>query len=389
MSNTPLMSPASKESLLLSPPMSPTVSGATAERSRLPLRMPTGSFRSATRAPLLLILGGAATLLVTILALSNGTLSAESALINRVGYGQQSRACYPYHEPGTMRVDDSGKYLHSYTSLSGACPAKNDLLPLLVNGFPPAKFHDKTILLLGDSVDMGLLAFFMNLPGAKLDMMPINPNLVDPKPDTPRTNRVYFEKFNLTIGHYFFHGLDENNDWNNSSMIAGAGRWRERFEAMSDLWSGSKPDLIITQSGLWDLARYQLKFITPSDHDETSYAGLQGRFLSDWQASARDFIHQVQTLFPHTPIFWRLLHQAVKQHSWQGAKANGVHPLRVEQLRQLQLSVVGPMQIPTIPLDLAINHQADVMGDAFHPSELGYSVYAELVLAALDAVLRE
>lgn len=381
------MSPAHKESLLLSPPSSPRPFQQP-RRPSLGVRMPSSPFRSLPKTPLVVISGAIVTILTTLLILTHETIGITGArIIDRYSAPPPAK-CYPYHQPGSMLVDYSDKRLHSYTSYSGECPAKNDLLSRLMNGYPPHKFHDKTVLLLGDSVDMGLLAYFMRLPGAKLDMLPINPDLVDPSPKTPRTNRVYFEKFNLTIGHYFFHGLDENNDWSNSSMIAGAGRWRERFEAMSELWSWTKPDMIITQFGLWDLARYQLPAITPSDHNLTlSYAGLQGRFVSDWRVSAHDYLEQVRELFPGTPIFWRTIHQAVKPHSWQGAKANGVHPLRVEQMRQLQLSVVNNMNIPVLPLDLAINGQADIMGDAFHPSDNGYSVYADMALAALDTIL--
>lgn len=381
MSVSPLLGPADKTFSTHSGRMFGTASPSHRSRGPIP------GFRSLTPALLSLAVGGIATILLAAYNFTGNNFDVATPFGSASQTGRHLRKCYPYHEPGQMLVDYSDQRKHTYVSYSGACPATNNLLSRLTHGHPPRHFQDKTILLLGDSVDAGLQRFFSGLPGGKFDLLPINPDVVDPPADFPRTDRVYFEAYNLTVGLYWFNGLDENDDWGDTEMIVGSGMWRDHFDKVALTWSGFKPDLIVSQFGLWDLARYQLKKITPSDHVENGYPGLQGRFVSDWRRSAVDFLEQLQEVFPHSSVLWRPVHHASTKHFWQGALVDGMNPLRVEQFRQLQVSVANEMKVPILPLDAMINFQADMFLDAFHPGETGNTIYAELVLAALDSVV--
>lgn len=348
-------------------------------------RRSIGSLRTLAPAVVFLAVGGLTTILFAIYNFGGESFNAIPPFGTTNRQGRHLRKCYPYHEPGQMLLDDSGKHQHTYVSYNGACAATNTLVPRLIHGHPPHHFHDKTILLLGDSVESGLWHYFMGMPGGRSEPLPISSAVIDPPPDYPRADRVYFEAYNLTIGFYWFNGLDENDDWLDTKMIPGSGMWRNHFDRMARIWRGYSPDLIVTQFGLWDLARYQLEKITPSDHVENGYPGLQGRFISDWRRSAIDYLEQLQEAFPQSPTFWRPVHHASRRQYWQAAKVDGMNPFRVQQFRQLQLSVANGMKIPILPLDAMINFQANLFVDAVHPGEVGNAIYAEMVLAALDS----
>lgn len=291
--------------------------------------------------------------------------------------------CYPYHEPGIMTINYTNVPRSEYTSFTPQCSAKNDLLSGLINGTAAGSLHNRHILLLGDSVDRGLADFFATLPGAA-SLSAVNPlEMTDLRAKQALSRTYTFPAINLTISNFFFYGLDERGWWNNS-IFQGPWVWQDRFDIMATSWKGRKPDLIVAQSGVWDLSSYQFPQETPSDHTDAYTLGLQPPFRSVWLDRAARYIERIRTTFPDSQLYWRTIHLAGAANHYHGAMVNGLNPMRVVEMRNLQVAVTARVGVPVIPLHKLVDYQDGVMTDDVHLSPMGCALYAEMVLSALD-----
>lgn len=246
------------------------------------------------------------------------------------------------------------------------------------------------MLVLGDSIDRGLVVFLGDVPGAVHDMRSMDdPDEIVPYGGGTLENglprHTSLPDLHFHISNFFLYGLDEQALWSSHPNFLPPFVLAERWKMIEANWQGREdPDIVILQAGVWDLGRYQHPAVQPSEHTDQWHIELDPTFLETWMKEARAFIDRARQVFPGSQLYWRVLHDASAPLSFFGARSNCIHPLRVEQLRQAQRKVLEDKGVPAIPLGPVLQNQPfEYRPDGLHLGPAANALYAEMLLAAL------
>lgn len=340
------------------------------------------------------------------LAIAGGCLLTLLVLLSRpetyvlepfslIGPGRNRKSsggvCYPYNEPGILRFNILEPSLTRYFTLNSTCKAHNDLYPRLKTRDEVDYLRNRTVLVLGDSIDRGLVVFLGDVPGAVHDMRSEeDPDRVVPFSGGTLENglprHTTLPDLNFHISNFFLYGLDEQALWSSHPSFLPPFILADRWKMIESNWqSRSDSDIVILQAGIWDLGRYQHPLVQPSEQTDQWRLELDPAFLEKWMDEARLFIDRARVVFPASQLYWRVLHDASAPLSFFGSRSNCIHPLRIEQLRQAQRKVIAEKGVPAIPLGPVLQNQPfEYRPDGLHLGPAANALYAEMLLAALQ-----
>ncbi|KZO90831.1 hypothetical protein CALVIDRAFT_558449 [Calocera viscosa TUFC12733] len=307
--------------------------------------------------------------------------------------------CEPYTKPGTLHLNPDQPHLTTYTPFDASCQPNNTLLQHWRDGVPVDEFRNTSVLLLGDSVDRGWVNYTCTAgkdAGAVLRMSALNDSLsTRPKNENggnPRT--CAHGALGLEVSFYHFCGLTDADIWRDKPDPCNRpGPFHERWKLFLR-WASSldkPPDIVVIQSGLWDLAAFDRNLYLTMDHD-TDLKGLTDEFIASWIGNMTDMVHRVKEAFPRTSIYYRIVHQTKKNgDTWFRPTGNyktkhgkAFRPLRVQQVQDAQKYVVEQEQLHLLPFGDLVGGQLDaVLQDAIHPNDVGNALLTKMVLEAL------
>ncbi|KAI5844095.1 hypothetical protein BZA05DRAFT_320033, partial [Tricharina praecox] len=196
----------------------------------------------------------------------------------------------------------------------------------LNTGGPIAALQNRTVLLVGDSVDRFLVDDMCHLLEGKLTIYPVS-TYASSAPDhptgaggLPRTCQISGPSGlqNLTLASYFFYGYDSLDLWRDktatwTSPANFAPRWTVFSRAYSTLFhpgslAGTRPDLVIANVGLWELARFD-RLHERAHAGSDAPVALDDGFVDAFVEGTVDFLARLRALVgPQPQIRWRQMH---------------------------------------------------------------------------------
>lgn len=194
--------------------------------------------------------------------------------------------------------------------------------------------QNRTVLMIGDhQVDTALVAHFCSLTGHTIQAVDKHHpwgnslNLVPPKHGfTPVKNKAplahycYLPEYDFLLTSVYSYGADMSDSWRGEEMYNAPGLFEDRvtdlFQPyMKDMASTShtspalplprsraEPDLIVFNSGLWDLARWARFDI---DTGVGLLENLSEERIMWWRSRMVDMLSSVRNAWRRTRIVWR------------------------------------------------------------------------------------
>jgi len=325
-------------------------------------------------------------------------------------YGQpnaQLRPCNPYSLPGILHLNMTEPWLSTYDVLGSSppCTPRNTLLSQLIDGEPVPSTRGASVLIVGDSVDRELVRFFHYAGKVRpLKPVPVLTTSEMTNSSAPLGNNanngfpkaVHYPQFDFTVRNYHFCGLDRQGIWpDKQNPCNDPAPLEPRFAALEQWYKTlpREPDLIIVQSSLWDIARFQREQYW-ADGGDAEVPGFSQEFLLEWIQEMSSFVRSLRGLVSNAPIIYRIMHEAVAtEGTWfkpAGSTKDVLGPtfseLRVHQIREAQRYVADKEGLDVLPLgDVLIGHRGWLRDD-IHPGIPGNALYAEMILEALDRI---
>lgn len=293
--------------------------------------------------------------------------------------------CDPFNEPGYFDVQNHLSVYTKYVSLNPKCKTKADhIWTRLVQNETIPELQDKTVVIIGDSVDRNLVTFLCDK--AKGTIRPTyqedhnhewNRSSGREVPHCfPRVCTLPF--YNLTIVNYFMYGLDEQGIWNDRKDIFWAPyTWRERVQmfgkTFATLGRGPAPHTLVFNSGLWDLARYDRLGMKAGDNETISY---NATIVNEYATGLGEFTQMLGEMFPSAQLVYREPHhpRIKPKGQFTGGDKPRVYRYaahKVDQFNEVARNVVartpGAQFWPIGRLTRGLRRR-DILGDDVHPS---------------------
>lgn len=184
----------------------------------------------------------------------------------------------PFLQPGILTSNAWDRSQNFWKPFNRECPPYRQYLQDVIDRDPLPFLHNKTLLMIGDSVDRNNLRFFCELVGSWDTRVTTMANLsevfvgdtalhpwnTDPKDLTrPRICRV--EEYDFEIINFFHYGLQDEETWTEKEVYTAPGVLEQRIPLLKQLFEdyGRSPDMIILASGRpfsWQADRRSLGF---------------------------------------------------------------------------------------------------------------------------------
>ncbi|GAA5939395.1 uncharacterized protein JCM15063_004510 [Sporobolomyces koalae] len=298
--------------------------------------------------------------LTFIFLLSNMVPSASNSrattLLARIRTGNKA-SCEPYSAFGTLQVDPHDADRNRWVPFDRTCQPPNFLAKLrdfALHDSPrvdPSAFswlHNKTALLIGDSISREHVENFCQLMGEESEV--VRPNhrwAAGPSPmrapvkashsierpqrlnsrgyrvvrDASRPRICYIPKLDFLLVSVFHFGLDQEDYWRESRMpqYSSPGMFEHRLvDQITPLINHiradgrrSAPDYVEITSGTWDLARWAEQDVLAQKPTEQALS--QDR-LTWYRFRVGQMMDKVRTAFPDAKAkVWRTLHYPTDQ----------------------------------------------------------------------------
>ncbi|KAH9824816.1 hypothetical protein DFH28DRAFT_6707 [Melampsora americana] len=233
--------------------------------------------------------------------------------------------------------------------------AIKSLFSEFVNGIQYEWLKDKTVILIGDSLDRNLLHFIFNdvLKNSKLTNHRFLTNQTDSRFSEPQTasHRIGIGKhnpLNFVISNWFLMGIDIESE---QEFFHPGEDQPQEFESRikkfylpllgTDLLSKT-PDLVIFNAGLWDLVYRSELAVYNSKHNSSLSKVIIGEKLTNEELLEHEqrfikFIKVLNTIFPNrkTKLVYRTM-----PHSSKDANSNAMSTKRIIQFDSFHLKLI-------------------------------------------------
>ncbi|CAH7666041.1 hypothetical protein BY996DRAFT_4575004 [Phakopsora pachyrhizi] len=273
------------------------------------------------------------------------------------GPAGRARCENPYREPGSLYRHPSDGSMTSWIPLETGClPAPNYIgmirqaqIDLMVDGTSKKFIRDpeglnflrnRTILILGDSVDRNSLQHFCQLISRPIRLTTWGGSNQTDNLDhrgLPHLCRIDELDFSAVNGfHYGMDDIDLFNDPNRHPDWHSPGKFEDRLEELISPYlrshipgSRRKPSLVVWSSGLWDVAF----FGTEDERRNSSFHSALDRGRLDWWMSrARQTITSTRHHFPDSLLVMRMMHRV----NGDSEETGWMQDVRVHQIREAQ-----------------------------------------------------
>jgi len=191
---------------------------------------------------------------------------------------------------------------------------------------PIVALQNRTVLFVGDSVDRFLVDDVCRLLQGNLVLHPVTTyaSSVSGAPTgaggLPRTCQISGPsgRQNLTLASYFFYGYDVADLWRDKKATWAPPanfppRWAAFARAYGTLFrpgslAGSRPDLVVANVGLWELARFD-RLHERAHNGVAAPTTLPAEFVDAFVEDTVDFLARVRKLVgPQAAVRWRQMH---------------------------------------------------------------------------------
>lgn len=226
---------------------------------------------------------------------------------------QSRKYCNVFQQPGYYLppVSDSMLY-HSLTDCKPMDPAPLDLLGSPENDIP--SLRNKTVLLVGDSVDRSLVEMLCKKLDGKLTITTptsFYDENIEKKDDqvSGGYSRVcYYEPYDLWFGNYFFYGFDTTDDlWLDKTTYLPPGDYKKRLKLFKQALGtlDRDVDLVTVNMGFWELARFDR---LDSQKGSEASRTLPDEQIKEYKSNLGWFKLQIDNLFHGSRIVYREMH---------------------------------------------------------------------------------
>lgn len=280
--------------------------------------------------------------------------------------------CDPFAEPGFLHYNPEVPKRARWIPFSATCEPAPDYISLFEKRDAVALsfLANRTILILGDSVDRNGLEHFATMLGLDRYSVPYHDaKLKGFEPDGWDVRGlpwvVRCDWLDLTFTNGFLYGLDDEDNFRAQPDWHAPGLAEERISKLVKVHTDQlkyPPSFISLHSGLWDLAFFGRKDRSASLSTEIS---LSHERIMWWQRRMKKVIQHVELTFPGVPLWYRKLHRVGPvggaSYDWRHAtKASEDDPnvkpetfsnfftdVRIHQIREMQQQVVVSEGIPS------------------------------------------
>jgi hypothetical protein len=247
----------------------------------------------------------------------------HSAGVSSLDSDSDTSTCNPYSGSIYLHLNNTKPLESTFASFSSCQPTQPPWLNQLIltkpiapgsigRGSPPIQeLTNKTLLLIGDSVDRFLVTDLCSLIGGVLTIHPIN-SFSLPASDEEKDNKglprsCFLESHNLTLANYFFYGYDEWDIWRDKMGTWSApGTFEKRWEELKKAYKTlpKEPEVVTVNFGLWELARFDKLKESAEDPQEVD----QG-FVEEYISSTEGLLRRVRELAGNKArVVWRQMH---------------------------------------------------------------------------------
>ncbi|EGG04058.1 uncharacterized protein MELLADRAFT_117134 [Melampsora larici-populina 98AG31] len=283
------------------------------------------------------------------------------------------------------------------------------LLSDLLNGIEHKWLKDKTIILIGDSLDRNVVHFIFNdvLMNSKVSNHRFLTNQTDPKFIEPQTasHRIGIGKhlnLNFVISNWFLMGIDIESPQeffhpDEDEPQEFESRIRKFYLPLLGTELTKTPDLVLFNSGLWDLVYRSEASVYNSKHNSTLSKPRIGERLTNQELLEHEerfmkFIRVLQSIFPNkkTKLVYRTM-----PYSSKNANSNAMSTKRIIQFDTFHLklihklnSVSGSKQIGVLDWSSVTHELLFELKDLVHfnPGKAQW-FFAELLLHQLRRIV--
>lgn len=284
------------------------------------------------------------------------------------------------------------------------------LLSDLVNGIEHQWLKDKTVILIGDSLDRNVVHFMFNevLTNPKLSTHRFLTNRTDPQFIEPQTasHRIGIGKqtnLNFVISNWFLMGIDVEKP---EEFFHPGEDEPQEFEArirkfyvplLGTPLLTKTPDLVVFNSGLWDLVYRSEAAVYHSKQNSTLPKVTVGEKLTDEELLEHEhrfmkFMNVLQKIFPNrkTKLVYRTM-----PYSSKNANSNAMSTNRIIQFDSFHLKLIkklnsasGTKQIGVLDWSSVTHELLSELKDLVHfnPGKAQW-LYAELLLHQLRRIV--
>lgn len=322
--------------------------------------------------------------------------------------GFHSKRCDPFSLPGWVDWSIGRNELPAWRTFDHSCSTTNLFGTLLStldfagkdpNSIAPHAVHklasaassveeldafltNRTVLMIGDhQVEFTLVTHFCTLTGhtvqavdrshpwgSSLDLVPPKHGFTPLKNTFPLAHYCYLPEYDFLLTSVYSYGADTSETWRGEELYNAPGLFEDRVTDlykpyMRDMASKSltspnlplprkqaEPDLILFNSGMWDLARWARLDI---DGGVGLLENLSEQRVMWWRSRMVDMLNSLRKAFRHTRIVWRdtaymLASEASTVEAFLGIEREQRknHPLyhanRIAQLNQAQRAALEP-----------------------------------------------
>ena len=232
----------------------------------------------------------------------------------------------PYLHSGTLATRDGpDSVIHFWDPFDPSLSRPPHLLQTVRERQPLSWLQNRTILVIGDSVDRYATQFFCELVNSQFWYSDMTDLDIEVQHDywSPKSNPTIcrVDYYDFEIVSFFHFGLQNDSEefWSFKDGYTAPGLMENRIPLLQSLFKkhNRQPDMIIMGSGiycyylkltigLWDILKWALEdkyAFRPIE--ETS---VQSYHLHQWLERAEKFVDLVQSMFPNTFTMWRFLH---------------------------------------------------------------------------------
>lgn len=290
----------------------------------------------------------------------SASISSSSGLRRGFRSLHTSNRCDPFSLPGWVDWSIGTNDLPAWRTFDPACSTTNLLGTLIstlnIHEKDPSKIaphavhklpvessnveelnsflRNRTVLMIGDhQVDQSLVSHFCALTGhevktvdkshpwgSSLNTVPPKHGFTPIKNNAPLAHYCYLPEYDFLLTSVYSYGADTSDTWRNEDLYNAPGLFEDRVTdlfrpylrdmASSSLTSPnlplprgkSEPDLIIFNSGLWDLARWARIDI---DTGVGLLENLSEERIMWWRSRMVDMLNSLRTTWRKTRIVWR------------------------------------------------------------------------------------
>ncbi|SCV69242.1 BQ2448_2262 [Microbotryum intermedium] len=226
------------------------------------------------------------------------------------------KLCDPFAEPGFLHYDPENPFGTRWIPYPESCEPAPDWLSLLAKKDTNrlSFLKNRTILILGDSVDRNALHHFAEMFGLPRYCVPFDDFSKKGVVPTGWDDRgipwvVEVPWLGLTLTNGFFYGVDDEDNFKQKPDWHAPGKAEDRIDKLFKVHTAQlpqDPSFISLHSGLWDLA-----FFGRQDRawQQSSEAPLSNERVRVWVKRAAQILEHTRKTWPGIPVWYRKLHR--------------------------------------------------------------------------------